>query len=241
MNIRNATPDDAPTIVDMVDLAGEGIPSYLWRTRARDGESAVEAGLRHTSATEGEFSFTHGRVYMHDNRVIGVCQAFDLDSVRAHDDISNCCGVIRGLVELEAMASGTWYINALATANHLRRRGVGRSLLADSIRRADVLGLRQVSLIVSSDNRPAKAMYDALGFRFEAQRVAEQFPEQGNGGEWILMIADTAELMDALPTRPAVSLPASCDTGVHDRAGSAIAHAKRQQGALDREVLAVGT
>jgi len=234
MNIRNATPADAPTIAEMVDLAGEGIPRYLWRTRARPGESVVEAGLRHTSAIEGEFSFTHGRVHTHNGQVVGVCQAFDLDSVRDRDEINNCCGVIRGLVELEAMATGTWYVNALATAKNVRRRGVARALLADSVRRAEALGLRQVSLIVSSDNRPAKAMYDSLGFRFEAQRVAERFPEQGHGGEWILMLANTSELVDVLPAQFAPSLPAS-ETPV-----LAAAQAKRRA-AVGREALAVGT
>ncbi|MBV59953.1 MAG: GNAT family N-acetyltransferase [Nevskiales bacterium] len=238
MNIRNATPNDAPTILDMVDLAGEGIPRYLWRTGARNGESPLEAGLRQMSERQGEFSFTHSRVYAHQDAVVGVCQAFDLDSVRDRRDIQNCCDVIRGLVELEQMAQGSWYINALATASSLRGRGVGRALLADSVRRADALGLRQVSLIVSSNNRPAKALYDRLGFRFEAQRVAEQFPEQGHGGEWILMLAETDALIEALPMQ-AAALPAS-ETPRHDRPHPAVAQSERRH-AMDSGVLAVGT
>lgn len=238
MNIRNATPNDAPTILDMVDLAGEGIPRYLWRTRARSGESVLEAGLRQMSERNGEFSFTHSRVYAHQNAVIGVCQAFDLDSVRNDDEMHSCCDVIRGLVELEDMARGSWYINALATTAALRGRGVGRALLADSVRRADALGLRQVSLIVSSNNRPAKTLYDRLGFRFEAQRVATQFPEQGHGGEWILMLAETDALIEALPMQ-AAALPAG-ETSTHDRSHPAVAQSERRR-AMGREVLAVGT
>lgn len=238
MNIRNATPNDASTILNMVDLAGEGIPRYLWRAHAQHGESPLEAGLRQTAERSGEFSFTHSRVYSHDNAIVGVCQAFDLDSVRDNRRIHNCCDVIRGLVELEELAQGSWYINALATASGVRGRGVGRSLLADSARRADALGLRQVSLIVSSNNQPAKALYDRLGFRFEAQRVAESFPEQVNGGEWILMLADTADLIDALPMR-AARLPTTKQR-VHERSNSAVAQSERRR-SVDREVLAVGT
>jgi hypothetical protein len=37
---RQATPGDAPALAELVNLAGEGLPLYLWTSMAEPGESA---------------------------------------------------------------------------------------------------------------------------------------------------------------------------------------------------------
>jgi ribosomal protein S18 acetylase RimI-like enzyme len=60
-----------------------------------------------------------------------------------------------------------------------RRQGVGRALLEAVIRRAEVLGIRQVNLTVNSENRAAVLLYESCGFeRFGLERDAFRI---GNG------------------------------------------------------------
>jgi RimJ/RimL family protein N-acetyltransferase len=51
-------------------------------------------------------------------------------------------------------------------------RGVGRALLAELLVRASKIeGLRQVQLVVSSANEPARRLYESLGFRCYGREV----------------------------------------------------------------------
>src|SRR3546814_96439 len=50
------------------------------------------------------------------------------------------------------------------------RRGLGRMLLAAALERAVTLGLRRILLDVAVDNEPARALYEAAGFRRVGRR-----------------------------------------------------------------------
>jgi GNAT superfamily N-acetyltransferase len=64
------------------------------------------------------------------------------------------------------------YIDALATEPRHRRRGAARVLLADAERRARELGLRQLALDTSLDNKAARALYLSSGYEEVAYRPA---------------------------------------------------------------------
>ncbi|ACC73752.1 GNAT family protein [Paraburkholderia phymatum] len=58
------------------------------------------------------------------------------------------------------------YVIGMYVADQAAGRGVGRALLTALLTRAaQVDGLRQVGLIVTSVNAPARALYESLGFR----------------------------------------------------------------------------
>jgi ribosomal protein S18 acetylase RimI-like enzyme len=57
-----------------------------------------------------------------------------------------------------------FYVDSLATAPELRRRGVARALLEEAEARARHLGLSSVALDTWVDNHPARALYLAAGF-----------------------------------------------------------------------------
>ena len=64
------------------------------------------------------------------------------------------------------------YIDALATAAGQRRRGAARALLIEAEQRARGLGLRQLALDTSLDNRAARALYLGEGFEEVAYKPA---------------------------------------------------------------------
>src|SRR5215208_3322718 len=63
-----------------------------------------------------------------------------------------------------------FYVDALAVAAGHRRRGVARRLLAEAERRSRAAGLEGVALDTGIDNAPARALYEAAGYRLEAER-----------------------------------------------------------------------
>lgn len=58
----------------------------------------------------------------------------------------------------------SFYVDSLATAPALRRRGVAVALLAEAERLATVAGLESVSLDTWADNAGARALYARAGF-----------------------------------------------------------------------------
>ena len=61
------------------------------------------------------------------------------------------------------------YIDALASDERFRRRGVGTALLDASAERARALGLRKLALDTGAANAPARALYERYGFRLTGE------------------------------------------------------------------------
>jgi ribosomal protein S18 acetylase RimI-like enzyme len=66
------------------------------------------------------------------------------------------------------------YIDALATDERFRRRGVARALLDEASRQANELGLENVALDTAATNAGAQALYEGAGFI-----VTERKPPKG--------------------------------------------------------------
>ena len=92
------------------------------------------------------------------------------------------------LVELEAGAPGSWYINAIATFENHRGKGVARKLIEEAQRQAQSQGCDRISLIVASENTGAKRLYEKLGYRDVSSRPVVPFPGFAHGGDWVLMV-----------------------------------------------------
>jgi RimJ/RimL family protein N-acetyltransferase len=64
-------------------------------------------------------------------------------------------------------------VNAMYVAPEATGRGVGRSLLVELLTRAErVDGLRQIQLVVNSQNDAARRLYESLGFRRYGREVS---------------------------------------------------------------------
>lgn len=64
-----------------------------------------------------------------------------------------------------ARVEGSWYVDALGVYGRFRGRGIGKSLMELTEKRAIEAGYRVVSLIVFADNTPAINLYLSLGFQ----------------------------------------------------------------------------
>lgn len=184
---RAATPGDAKLLADSMNEAGDGLPFYLWRKIADSEEAAWDIGMARARRGEGGFSYRNAIIIERDGEASGCLIGYELaDQPGAiPDDIT---AMFRPLLELEILAAGTWYVNAVAVVQHHRKTGLGGRLLDLAERMARALGKRGVSLIVSDANTGAMRLYRRLGYREAARRPMVKEGWTHSGKDWVLMI-----------------------------------------------------
>ena len=68
---RAATPEDAAALAELIDLAGEGLPLYLWERMAEPGETAWDVGRRRARRESGAFSYRNAVVAERHGKTAG--------------------------------------------------------------------------------------------------------------------------------------------------------------------------
>ena len=132
MEITKASRENAGDLAYLINLAGEGIPAYLWQGMVEGDESALEVGARRAARDEGGFSYTNARICVADGALLGMILSYRQPDPYQTGDLSQYPDLVRPLVELEARAPGSWYVNAIATFEQHRGKGAGRKLMADA-------------------------------------------------------------------------------------------------------------
>ena len=80
-------------------------------------------------------------------------------------------------------ALGSWYVDALAVAEGVRRQGVARALLADAEAIARETGATGVSLDTGLENAPARRLYEAGGYeQRDIRRARDERAARAIGG-----------------------------------------------------------
>jgi ribosomal protein S18 acetylase RimI-like enzyme len=190
IEIRPALPEEAGELAVLMNMAGEGIPLYLWERMAEAGEEHMEVGARRVRRDEGGFSYRHAHVAQIGDAMAGMLLSYRLDDPYEVGNLDEYPEVVRPLVELEAMAPGSWYITAVAVSPDFRRRGVGTALMDFAEEQAREEDTGQISLIVADENRGAVELYEKLGYRSRGSRPVVGFPGFDHGGVWSLMIKE---------------------------------------------------
>lgn len=189
MLIRNANPEDAADLARLINMAGEGLPDYLWSEEAeRAGIDPVQFGAQRAAREDGGFSYRHARMADIAGSVAGMALAYRLEDPIETGRTDALPASVRPLVELEARAPGSWYVNAVAAYPQFRGQGVGRALMEDCEEAAVAIGATETSLIVASENRGAHRLYLRLGYLELARMPLVQWPGASRGGDWILMV-----------------------------------------------------
>lgn len=189
MLIRNAFNSDAADLARLINMAGEGLPEFLWRDEAEKvGIPAMHLGAQRAARDEGAFSYRHARVAEIAGEAAGMSLAYRLDDAGGPADLESLPPMVRPLVELEALAPGSWYINAVAAYPEWRGQGVGKALMEDCEEAAVSCDANAVSLIVASENTGAHRLYLRLGYREEASSPLVTWPGGPGGGNWLLMV-----------------------------------------------------
>jgi ribosomal protein S18 acetylase RimI-like enzyme len=193
--IRPAERRDAAAIVILGDIAGYGLPIWLWANSAERGanESALAFGRRRVLREDTAFSYRNAHVAEIDGEVVGVLLGYRQPNVPDSSIPEDVPAFIRPLLQLEALAPATWYVNVLSVFEEFRGRGIGLMLLDRAEHLAAESDAKGLSLIVEDDNAAAIGLYERAGFRITASCPFVGFPGCAPAERWLLMVKGLGE------------------------------------------------
>jgi ribosomal protein S18 acetylase RimI-like enzyme len=185
---RPARKADAAALAVLVDIAGEGMPAYMWSTLAAPGQSVLEFGRERAARDTGGFSYRNAIVAECGDEIAASLVGYRLDDPFDLGVLDDMPPIVHPLVRLEAKAPGSWYVNVLATFPEFRRRGIGARLLAIAEETGREEGAPSLSVIVGSWNGDAARLYAGAGYSTVASEPASLFPGCPHEGDWVLMV-----------------------------------------------------
>lgn len=192
MEIRKAQVEDAPVLAQLVNAAGEGLPAYFWR-KLLEGDPELAAEYANdpwalgTDRQRGKVAEGQIDVIALEGRAVAALTGYAIaaDPEPIPEDVPS---LFRPLLELEAEAAPSWYVNVLATLPEHRSKGAGARLLARAAERAREAGLDRLSLIAADQNHGALRLYERTGFVEATRRPMEKEDWRCDSDEWILML-----------------------------------------------------
>lgn len=161
LNLRPAVRDDAETIAQLADIAGEGFPAAIWQSTADAGKSAFAVGAEKAASDTGVYSWTHATLAEVDGEVAGMSVSYLLAKTPEIID-EQTHPMYRPMIKLENEALETRYVSMLATFPSYRKSGVAVALLDHE---EQLPGPNGMSLITSDHNAAARMFLTDRGFR----------------------------------------------------------------------------
>jgi ribosomal protein S18 acetylase RimI-like enzyme len=185
--IRKARIEDSRKLAELMNMAGEGVPAYLWERMAGPDEDVMAFGASRVARDEGGFSYTNAYVALCDDVIAGMLLGYRLPDPYDGGPLDDIPVVVRPLIVLETLVPGSWYVNAVATDSAYRGQGVGRKLMEKAEELANLASATALSLIVAEQNVQARRLYEKLGYQTSARRPIAPFPHCPHTGDWMLM------------------------------------------------------
>ena len=170
LKIRKATPDDAPLLLSVVDMASGGVVPALWSQMAPPGTDSSIVGRALIEAEAGEFSYRNASIAEREGAKLGGLIGYVLPTTPQPigPDIPEA------FVEIEKLAQlvpDHWYINFMAAVPEGRRQGVGAALLNAAEEQARKRFCPGLALIVAASNEDAIRVYRQAGFAERATSI----------------------------------------------------------------------
>jgi ribosomal protein S18 acetylase RimI-like enzyme len=187
-SLRPATRKDAVDLAILMDMASRGLLNWFWSTLAELGQSALEVGRdRILNRSDVPSHYSRWCVAEQDGVIAGGYAGYVVPEPYDPGDVSDLPDVYAPLLELEALAAGSWFLIAIAVYPEFRKTGLGSTLLNSAIEAGKGAGAERISLTVSTANEAALMLYTRYQFSEIARRDAVCFPASGAIGEWLLL------------------------------------------------------
>ncbi|MAS05560.1 MAG: GNAT family N-acetyltransferase [Ahrensia sp.] len=193
ITIREAAPADAPALARLIDIAGEGVPSWLWTKMAADGQSPIAVGEERARRDTGGFSWRNALVTERDGEVAAMMLGYGIGEPSEEDraGIRDLPETLQPFIELEHRSAGSFYVNALATLPGRRGLGLGSALMRAAEDRAKAQGMSRMSIQAYEQNTGAVRLYERLGYRRAETRPVLSHPCQPYyDGRVLLLLKD---------------------------------------------------
>jgi ribosomal protein S18 acetylase RimI-like enzyme len=170
-----------------MEIAGEGIPTYLWSLSAKEGQQPLDVGAERAIREDKNFSYRNAVVAEQNGEVVAMVLAYRLPEAEEAVNLVELPELLRPLVELELLVPRSFYINALATLPAYRGQGLGSKLLEPANRLALEASCDELSLGVFEQNDGAVRLYERHGYRIAARRPVVPHPCYPYDGDAVLM------------------------------------------------------
>lgn len=185
MLIREATTSDAQHLVRFINMAADDLPLHFWKRSVGAGGDPWAYGEERAARETGSFSYRNAW-FAELSGDVAACllgyPAEDAPGPIAPDTPE----IFVPLLALEALASGSWYLNVLATYEPFRGKGLGSKLLAHGEQMARCSGRRSISLIAADTHPEALRLYAGKGYREIARRAVVKEDWRVDAKQWIL-------------------------------------------------------
>lgn len=174
-------------MAELVNIAGEGMPLYLWTQMSGEGDSPWQIGQQRAQRDSGGFSYRNTVVREDSNSVVAALIGYPLQDQPEPTNYNELPDMFVPLQQLEDLVPGTWYINVLATYAEHRGKGYGTGLLTVAERIAAQQKCKGLSLIVSDANTKARRLYTRCGYQEIATRSMVKDSWENAGKNWVLL------------------------------------------------------
>lgn len=190
MQIRRARASDAADLVRFINMAADDLPLHFWRKTVGPDGDPWALGQERAARDTGNFSYRNAWLAEVDGRVAACLLGYAAEPPGPIDPDTPPLFV--SLLQLEALAPGSWYLNVLATDDGFRGRGLGSALLAHAEGVAAAAGHDSISLIAEDTHQDALRLYRAKGYREIARRAVVKGDWDVDASEWILFTKPVA-------------------------------------------------
>jgi len=194
--LRRARREESRRVVELMDIAGHGLPAYVWSLSAEEGQEPMEAGARRAAREDGNFSYRNAVVAEEDGEVVAMVLAYRLPEAGEDASLDEVPAVLRPLLELELLAPGTFYVNGLATLPRYRGQGLASMLLEAARELAAEAGCDELSIQVFEQKEAALGLYERHGYRIFARRQAVPHPSYPYDGDVLLLTRKVARVRE---------------------------------------------
>ena len=162
MDIRRARASDAAHLVRFINMAADDLPLHFWRKTVGPEGDPWALGQERAARETGNFSYSNAWLAEVEGAAAACLLGYSAEAESGPIDLDTP-PIFVPLLELEALAPGSWYLNVLATHEAFRGKGLGSALLAHADRiavlnggRLDMIGARDEVLAHIAQPRPAR-------------------------------------------------------------------------------------
>ena len=166
MIIRDARPEDAPFLAKCLIA---GMHFYDFETEIPEYKDIYYDLVDCEKRTDLLYSYKDSRIAEVDGKVVGSLLSYPGDNYKELRRKSFAVFwpdyiAIDEESELET-GPGEYYLDTLAVLPEYRRRGIGRALLEDGIKRGEEAGYDLITLVVDSNMPDLIRLYESVGFQ----------------------------------------------------------------------------
>lgn len=185
MLIREAKASDAADLVRYINMAADDLPLHFWKKSVGPEGDPWAWGRERAMRETGGFSYRNAWLAEVDGKVAACLLGYPAEDAPGPID-PDTPPIFVPLLELEALAPGSWYLNVLATDAAFRGKGCGSTLLAQAEAVTRASGREVVSLIAADTHHEALRLYCAKGYQEVARRAVVKQDWAVEAREWIL-------------------------------------------------------